>query len=85
MEEAKPTVKIDWNDEVKKAIETIGPKIRKAVARKSTRSILFQKLSKDERNKPEPRVLENVAKNDVSQAFVSGKTFTSPRSSTGWF
>eukprot|EP00795_Rhopilema_esculentum_P011410 gene11410-21609_t len=83
LEEAKLTVKIDWNDEVKKAIETIGPKIRKAVARKSTRSILFQKLSKDERNKPEPRVLENVAKNDVSQAFVSGKTFTSPRSSTG--
>ena len=99
--ECKSKTVADWNCEVKKAIEKVGPTIRTAIARKSTRSILFQRLaSKKSRDsdedgdgdggrtnaKDEVKTILNSRAVDTflsSEMMNPGKTFTSPRSSTG--
>ena len=103
----------NWNCEVKKAFETIGPNIRKAVAKKTTRSILFQRLANTKRGdcdddgvdgddddddedddddcnrdavvRSRSGVNVNVAPRvvEILSDLNPGKTFTSPRSSTG--
>ena len=111
--------KTDWNCEVKKAIETIGPTIRRAVAKKSTRSILFQRLANlkasdcdedddyddddddddgddDDDDDDDDGNAATLSESDVKTGIpnrvldavvngelIPGKTFTSPRSSTG--
>ena len=101
----------DWNIKVKKAIEMIGPTIRKAVAKKTTRSILFQRLANTKRSHCDDDGVDDdddddvdngnrgpapIVKNDIDVSLAHGvletvvnselnpgKTFTSPRSSTG--
>ena len=87
--------KAKLSEEVRKAVQALGPKIRKAVAKKSTKSILLQRLVDQKTDndleindsqsvkQPVNRSLESVANSDLNQSINSGKTFTSPRSSTG--
>ena len=93
------------NCEVKNAVGKVGRDIRKAVAKKTTRSILFQRLSNAKRthcedddnccyrslgdltppfsNGSQVRLTPRVADTVLMSEMNPGKTFTSPRSSTG--
>ena len=93
------------NCEVKNAVEKVDRDIHKAVAKKTTRSILFQRLSNAKRthcdngdnccykclgdltppfnNASQMRLMPRVADAVLLSEMNPGKTFTSPRSSTG--
>lgn len=91
----------DQQFDVKIAMENVAPTIRKAVAKKSTRSVLFQRLANkkcenDDEGGDKNRSFNSSFDNDVKTNFFTrvlegalgiemnpGKTFTSPRSSTG--